>query len=147
MNTKIIRLFQQKQLSKYEIAWRSGVPYTTVNEILNAKTDVNRCAAETVCRLAAVLQVKPEEVLNDIHILDGACGKHMGVRFTLCFNGECMEIRFKYNEEDVVLETGQQYRIPERRDDYLTFVKWRIEEYLENRAFEDYAQKHFAETV
>ena len=144
MNTKIIRLFQQKQLSKYEIARRSGVPYTTVNEILNAKTDVNRCAAETVCRLAAILQVRPEEILNDIHILDGAQGKHMGVRYTLRFNGECMEIRFRYGEEDVVLETGQQYRIPEHRDDYLTFVEWRIEEYLEDRKFEDYARKRFA---
>ena len=147
MNERMIHLFKQSGLSKYALAHRSGVPYTTVNEILNAKTDINRCASETVFRLAAVLHARPETVVNDIHILDGYKGKHRGVRYMLRFNGASMEIIFRYNGEDVILETGQQYRLPERRDDYLTFVEWHIDDYLDEREFQEHAKSLFKEMV
>ena len=144
MNERIIRLFRESGLSKYALAQRSGVPYTTVNEILNARTDINRCASETVFRLASVLRAPPETVINDIHILDGHKGKHRGLRYTLRFNGEYMDILFRYGKEDVVLSTGQKYRIPEGHDDYLTFAEWRIDEYIDKREFEEYAKGVFS---
>ena len=146
MNENIIRVFQSSHLSKYALAQRAGVPYTTVSEILNRKTDINKCAAETLMRLAAVLQTPPAELLNEIHILDGVQRKYKGIRYTLHFNGSCMEIRFDDHNRQVILNTGQRYRVPERWDDYITFIEWRIDDYLENRAFEAHAKTVFQDT-
>ena len=53
----------KKRISVYRLSKTSGVPYTTVNDICNGKTRLEKCSAETIYRLAQALDVSMEELL------------------------------------------------------------------------------------
>lgn len=59
------RLLNERQMSVYQCAKLSGISYTTLLEIVRGKTDIGKCSAETVYRLASVLNVAMEDLLRD----------------------------------------------------------------------------------
>lgn len=56
-------LIEKKRLTKYRLSKTSAVPYATLNDICSGKTDLRKCAAETVYRLAGALGVSMETLL------------------------------------------------------------------------------------
>lgn len=56
-------LFEQG-MSKYSLSKSSGVPYTTLCDIISGKTSLEKCSAETVYRLAKALHMPMEELLE-----------------------------------------------------------------------------------
>ncbi len=60
----ITDLLAQRGMTRYSLSKRSGVPYTTLNDICNNKTSLEKCSAETVFRLAKELHVTMEELLE-----------------------------------------------------------------------------------
>lgn len=60
----VTELIKQKKLTKYRLAKDSGIPYTTVSEICSGKTQLSKCSAETVFRLAKELGVSMESLLE-----------------------------------------------------------------------------------
>lgn len=64
----LIDLLNEKKLSVYQCSKLSGIPYTTLLELVNNKTNIEKCTAETVYRLAKILDVDMEYLLqrNDI---------------------------------------------------------------------------------
>ena len=57
-------LLTSKNMTKYQLALRSGIPHTTLNDICNGKTQLQKCSAETIYKLAKVLDV-PMELLTE----------------------------------------------------------------------------------
>ena len=60
---KIQDILKEQNLSIYRLAKTSGVPYATLNDICNGKTQLRKCSAETVYRIAGALHVSMEELL------------------------------------------------------------------------------------
>jgi len=58
-------LLKQKNMTKYKLSKKSGVPHTTVIDICNGKTMLNKCNAETVYKLAKALDVTMEELVAE----------------------------------------------------------------------------------
>ena len=54
---------KQKNLSIYRLSKMSEVPYATVNDICNGRTQLEKCSAETIYRIAHALDVSMEELL------------------------------------------------------------------------------------
>lgn len=54
-----------KNMSIYMCSKQSGIPYTTLSEVIRGKTKLEKCSAETVYRLAKVLDVSMEDLLSD----------------------------------------------------------------------------------
>lgn len=54
---------KQKNMSVYRLAQLSEIPYATVNDIYNGKTQLKKCSAETVYRLAHALDISMDEIL------------------------------------------------------------------------------------
>ena len=139
-NNNFNRTLEQSGLSMYALAKRSAVPYTTVNEIHNGKIDINQCAASTVFRLAAALGVESEAIINPIYYLDGVKGKYKGIDFTWS-TSDVSRITFEYEGEPVTLCAGTIYNIPERLEYYSVFAGWMIEDYIEDRKWQQHAQE------
>lgn len=59
----ISELMKNRNLSKYKLAQKSGVPYSTLSDILSGKTRIEKCSAETIYRLAKELDVSMEELI------------------------------------------------------------------------------------
>lgn len=58
-------LLKQKQLSIYQCAKESHIPYSTLSDILRGKTKIEKCTAETIYKLARTLHVTMEELLSE----------------------------------------------------------------------------------
>lgn len=58
-------LLKERQLSVYQCAKESHVPYTTLSDIVKGKTRIEKCTAETLYKLAKTLNVTMEELLTE----------------------------------------------------------------------------------
>ena len=45
-------LLDEKKLSLYQCSKLSGIPYTTLSEVVRGKTKLSKCSAETVLKLS-----------------------------------------------------------------------------------------------
>ena len=55
---------EKLNMTKYRLSKESGVPQATINDICSGKTDLDKCAAGTLYRLAKVLAVSIEDILD-----------------------------------------------------------------------------------
>ena len=59
----ITELLEQKKISKYRLWKESGVPQATISDICTGKTRIEKCSAETIYRIATVLDVSMESLI------------------------------------------------------------------------------------
>ena len=55
---------EKQHMSKYRLSKDSGVPQATVNDICSGKAELEKCSAGTLYRLAKVLGVSIEDILE-----------------------------------------------------------------------------------
>lgn len=58
------RLMKEQNISAYRLSKDSNVPYMTINDLVNKKTLITKCNAETVYRIAKALNSTVEELLE-----------------------------------------------------------------------------------
>lgn len=57
-------ILQKRNMSMYQLAKKSGVPYATLNDIFNNKVRLEKCNAKTIYKLAKSLDVTMESLLE-----------------------------------------------------------------------------------
>jgi len=60
----ISEMLIEQKMTKYRLSKNSQIPYATLSDICSGKTDLSKCSAETVYRLAKELHVSMEELLE-----------------------------------------------------------------------------------
>ena len=60
----INELLKRKNMTQYQVARQSGVPYMTLHDICSGKTRLEKCSADTVYKLANTLGVTMEMLLE-----------------------------------------------------------------------------------
>lgn len=58
-------ILKEKKITIYQCAKLSGIPYTTLSEVIRGKTKIEKCSAETVYRLSKILNVTMEDLMRD----------------------------------------------------------------------------------
>ena len=66
---------KQKNISMYSVAEKSGVPYSTLNDLANGRVDVDNCKVSLLRLIAATLEMSMDELYwlcreNRRYILD-----------------------------------------------------------------------------
>lgn len=61
---QINEILKNKNITIYRLSKNSTVPYTTLNDICSGKTNLAKCSAETVYRIAKALNMSMEELLS-----------------------------------------------------------------------------------
>ena len=61
----IEELIVKRKFTKYRLAVRAGIPHATLSDICSGKTRIEKCSAETVYKLAKVLDVSMELLTED----------------------------------------------------------------------------------
>lgn len=56
---------EEKNMSVYQCSKLSGVPYTTMLELVKGKTKIKKCSAETVYKLSKILGTTVEELIEE----------------------------------------------------------------------------------
>lgn len=60
----INELMRDRNLTQYRLAKDSGIAYTTINDICSGKAQLEKCSAETIYRIAKVLGVSMESLVE-----------------------------------------------------------------------------------
>ena len=60
----INEILAENGMTKYRLAKLSGVPHATLNDICNGKTRIEKCSGETLYKLAKVLCVSIETLIE-----------------------------------------------------------------------------------
>lgn len=63
----IEELIIKRRFTKYRLAVQAGIPHATLSDICSGKTRIEKCSAETIYKLAKVLNV-PMELLTEAGI-------------------------------------------------------------------------------
>ena len=58
------RIVQNRNVSAYRLSKDSDVPYMTINDLMNNKTTLTKCNAETVYKIAKALNTSVEELIE-----------------------------------------------------------------------------------
>ena len=58
-------ILKEKNMTMYQCAKLSGIPYTTISEVVRGKTQIAKCSAETVYRLSKALSISMEDLMRD----------------------------------------------------------------------------------
>ena len=61
----ISNLLKEKNLSIYQCSKLTGIPYTTLSEVVRGKTNIGKCTVETVYKLAKLLNTTVDELIRD----------------------------------------------------------------------------------
>ena len=61
----ISTILKEKHMTQYKLAVQSGVPQSTLSDIMNGKTRIEKCSGETLYKLSLVLGVTIEELIQD----------------------------------------------------------------------------------
>ncbi len=64
MIMNINEILTQAGMTKYRLQKLSGVPHATLSDLCSGKTQIEKCSAETLYRLAKALQVPMEALLE-----------------------------------------------------------------------------------
>ena len=56
-------MLEQKNITKYRLWKESGLPQATISDICTGKTRIEKCSAETIYRIAKVLDVPMESLI------------------------------------------------------------------------------------
>lgn len=59
----INKILEQKNITKYRLWKESGVPQATISDICTGKTRIEKCSAETIYRIAKMLDVSMESLI------------------------------------------------------------------------------------
>ena len=57
-------LMDNKKITQYRLAKDSGIAYTTINDICSGRAQLEKCSAETICRISKVLGVSMESLIE-----------------------------------------------------------------------------------
>ena len=81
----INELLVQKNITKYRLWKESGVPQATISDICTGKTSIEKCSAETIYRIAKVLDVSMESLIAPSFsfwkpIRSASCMKRNGIQ-------------------------------------------------------------------
>lgn len=61
----INRILKEKGMSQYRLSQESGIPKATVADICSGKAKIRKCAAETIYKIAKVLDVSMETIIEE----------------------------------------------------------------------------------
>lgn len=106
-NMSFISLVRQQKISGYRLSKDSGIPQTTVTDLLSGKASLLRCNAETLYRLAKVLGVGMEELLES-----EMKKKNLNHSFDFFRNQECRQLR-QMGDIPYLIALLESQRIPQ----------------------------------
>lgn len=102
VDTMLEAILKERNMSMYQCAKLSGIPYTTVSELVRGKTKIEKCSAETVYRLSKILNVSMEDIIKD--------SVEARVDFEIFKSNVCHQVKDS-SELDFIINTLQEDNI------------------------------------
>ena len=105
MNDNFNHMIKETGKSIYKISQESGIPYTTLNELVNEKKNINYTSAETVYKLCLYLKCDMSDILNDVIFLENGKGNYLGYHYQWKKADQGIELHITDTNKDLTLLT------------------------------------------
>lgn len=112
---KLAILLEKKQMSVYQCAKESDIPYSTLLDLVREKVKIEKCSAETLYKLSKTLDISMEELVEE------AMANSSRVAFETFKSNMCHMVKEK-GDIDFIIETL-------KKDDISRY--WRLKWYQE----------------
>ena len=111
----INEVLAQKNITKYRLWKESGVPQATISDICTGKTSIEKCSAETIYRIAKVLDVSMESLIAPA--VQRAEGERRRPSFELFKSNTCHMVKDMGDIPFIIqlLETNQIRKMYEKK--------------------------------
>ena len=96
----IAKILKKREMSVYLCSKLSGIPYTTLLELLNDKTDIKKCSVETIYKIAKTLNVSMEYIIENNRIDDFEIFKST-IKHRIKEEGELSFLQSTYKNDDI----------------------------------------------
>ena len=124
--------FDSLRRSLYSIAKESGVPYSTLNDLVNGKVRISECKAGMLRKLSITLGISMDELYS---LAEGECDDgheqvmtSYGIPVNIRVRHKAYHMDLDYEGEKVSIELC---RVSEASTYYIRDIaKWRAEEYI-----------------
>ena len=141
MNENLIKEMKKQHITSYKLSKITGTPYTTINELANQKLNINKCAVETVQKIAAALDVAITNIINPIHYVDGVCGKCRGIKYKwLWREDKGMVFIITDGDHEFEMDAGAEYTNPSCVKDYKIIAELLIKSYIQQKELKMYTE-------
>ena len=107
MNEKFIKLVKESGKSIYQISRETGIPYTSLSELMNEKIDINKCAAGMVYKLTLYFDCCLEELLNEEPLIVNKSGTYRKIKYKWKPTENGIALHIKDGENEKILDTGK----------------------------------------
>ena len=136
MNDKLISKIKDSKITAYQISKRTGIPYTTISELINEKLDINKCAAENVLRLALFLDSRVEDIMNPHPLISNSAGTYRHVKYKWkSYGNDEVALHITEDKQDKIIDVGR-FNQPRFYKAYKDMTETIIDVYLEEREVE-----------
>ena len=133
MNEHFKQCVKNADKSIYRISQETGIPYTTLNELMNGKKAINRVAAETVYKICLYFHCQMQDLLDQFLLLENSNGYYQGIHYKWIPSERGIELHIEDEGEDMVL-TALKKMIPDAYECYVHEIpEMLIENYLEDK--------------
>ncbi len=133
MNDSVKRYIAESGKSIYKISKETGIPYTTLSELMHDKSHVNQIASETVCKLCLYFCCSYSDLLDDFPFLNNSSGRYKGVRYLWKQTSRGIELHIDDKKTDVILATLRRM-VPSKYSYYQHEIpELLIDTYLEDK--------------
>lgn len=135
MNSSFKTILKDSGMTMYSLAKKTRLPYTTVNNLVNNRLDINKCSADAVSRMSKVLGVTMEQLVDKYDFLTGTEGEYLGVKYKWTKDDEDHQLLVLVDEECEVVawQTEKLLTNENRRAGYQSVVRLAVRDHLRHK--------------
>lgn len=138
MNENFTAYFRKKSESIYTVSKQTGIPYTSLSELVNGKTDINKCAAGMVFRLSLYFNCSVKDLLNQEPLITNVSGTYRKIKYKWMAGktSDHVQLHVWDHEHEIILDEGM-YSQPRFYHAYSDLTEAIIDYYLQQKQAED----------
>ena len=57
-------LLAENKVSKYELAKKTNIPYSTISDIINDKVDISKCSYDVLHKIASFFEIPTDQLVG-----------------------------------------------------------------------------------
>ena len=57
-------LLDENKVSKYELAKKTNIPYSTISDIINDKVDISKCSYDVLHKIASFFEIPTDQLVG-----------------------------------------------------------------------------------
>lgn len=132
MNDNFKKIVNESGKTLYAISRESGIPYSTLNELMHEKGHINKCSADTVFKLSLFFNCKLEELLDPIALMANVSGKYHNIKYKWIAGKNAMELHIWDNGIEKIIDNDSACNQVRFYHSYISMTKAIIDVYLED---------------